>query len=206
MRILVLTLAGVWLAGCASWSTLNTDDMLAEAKERSAQTSQRNAQTHWQDETFGSLAALAGETFRGEPMTAAGEVDPDGVADIQSWAWSDDGKEIIISHGLEDGSYGGVTRIYPNGEANELAYRYVTNAGFETVGSFTLDETGGWEAMEAVEGHDTITHVRSRGYKREDGALMSEAEYLTADGWQPGHGFVYTPFDGEVPEVRAAGE
>jgi hypothetical protein len=206
MRNLILIVGSFALTACSSWATLNSDDMLGDAKERSAQTSQANAQVHWQEETFGALAGFAGETFRGEPMTAEGEPNPDGVADIQNWMWSEDGKQIIIRHALEDGSYGGVTNVYPNGEEDELAYRYVTSGGFETLGTFTLDQDGGWEAIEVVDGHETITHVRSRGYEREDGALISKADYLTADGWQPGHSFVYTDFDGDVPEIIVAGE
>lgn len=206
MRNLILIVGSLGLTACSSWGALNSDDMLREARERSAQTSQAKAHVHWQEETFGPLAGFVGKTFRGEPITAEKEPNPDGVADIQSWTWSDDGKEIIIRHALEDGSYGGVTNVYPDGEDDELAYRYVTGGGFETLGKFTFDEDGSWEAIEVVDGHETITHVRSRGYQRADGALISEADYLTADGWQRGHSFVYTNFVGDVPETILARE
>ena len=201
MRVLILMTASLALGACSSWSVLNTEDMLAEAKARGVQTSAANAQAHWQEEMFGALAEFAGETFRGVPLKLAGDLDPSGVADIQSWAWRADGRELVIWHALEDGSYGGITHITPNGMENELAYRYVTSGGFETLGTFTLDEHDGWETTETVSGHETITQVRTRSHARDDGALITEAEYLTADGWQRGHSFVYTVFDGVVPEV-----
>lgn len=202
MMRLVTTIAAITLlSGCASWNTLNSEDMLADARARSVQSSQAHVLATWQRETFGSLADFPGQTFRGEPMKADGAPNADGAADIQGWSWSADGKQIIIRHALEDGSYGGVTHVYPNGTENELGYTYVTNADFETVGTFTLAKDGSWEATEAVNGHPDITHVRSRGHVRDDGALVSKADYLSDGVWTSGHGFVYTEFDGEVPEV-----
>ena len=201
MRLVTIFAAITLLSSCASWNTLNSEDMLADARARSVQSSQAHVLAKWQTETFGSLADFPGQTFRGEPIKADGTPNTEAVADIQGWSWSDDGKQIIIRHGLEDGSYGGVTHIYPNGTENELGYTYVTNADFETVGTFTLGGDGSWEAIEAVEGHPSITHVRSRGHVREDGALVSEADYLSGGVWTSGHGFIYTEFDGEVPEL-----
>lgn len=204
MRLVTIFAATMLLSSCASWNTLNTEDVLADARARSAQSSQANVLANWQEETFGSLANFPGQTFRGDPMKADGTPNAEAAADIQGWSWSADGRQIIIKHALEDGSYGGVTHVYPNGTENALGYTYVTNAGFETVGTFTLDEDGGWEAIETVNGHATITRVRSRGYVREDGALVSEADYLSGGRWTPGHGFVYTEFDGEVPELATS--
>ncbi|MEO9971510.1 MAG: hypothetical protein ABJG15_17065 [Hyphomonadaceae bacterium] len=201
MRFFSFIIAAGMVSGCSSWSTLNTDDMLQDARDRSVLTSRAHALANWQEETFGGLAAFPGRTFRGEPMTAQGTPDTNGVADVQSWAWSEDGKEIVIHHALEDGSYGGRSLVYPKASGDELAYSYVTSAGFETLGTFTLYEDGSWESIETVEGHPTITHVRSRGYERADGALISESDYLTGNEWSRGTSFVYTEFDGDVPEV-----
>lgn len=201
MRFFTFILAVGLVSGCAAWSTLNADDMLQDARDRSVLTSEATALANWQEETFGGLADFAGQTFRGEPMTAEGMPNSEGVADVQAWEWNEDGKEVIIRHALEDGSYGGITHIYPNGVKDELAYRYVTNAGFETLGTFTLEEDGSWEAIETVDGHPSISKVRSRGYERADGALISESDYLSGGEWSRGHSFVYTAFEGDVPEV-----
>jgi len=206
MRVFTMIGAASLLAGCASWQVLNTDDMIGDAKERSARTSEANVLANRQEETFGGLAAYPGQTFWGTPTDADGTPSADALADVQGWAWSQDGKQIIIKHALEDASYGGTTHVYPNGVEDELGYTYVTNAGFETVGTFTLDEDGGWEAVEVVDGHPTISHVRSRGYQAADGTLISEADYLSDGEWSRGHGFVYRSFDGDVPALDSAGD
>ncbi len=177
------TLAAVLLAACAC---LPDAEPVAEAP---AVASRQAA--------FGVLASLAGKTWRSAP-TREGEAGP---ADISSWGWDLGGRVMINRHALEDGSYGGVTYVYENGETGSLDYVYVTSAGFHTAGSFVLGEDGSWTTEEAVTGHDTITRVRSTGRITEDGRMTMTSEYFANAEWSPGRDVVYETVDAEVPEI-----
>ncbi len=140
----------------------------------------------WQQANFGPLVELVGKTFVGR---TPGEDQSGG--DVQRWDWALGGAGLSISHALSDGSYGGETLVYRDGETDALVYVYVTNAGFRTEGSFDIGADGSWTAEEAVTGHPSITLVRSTGRMREDGVLVSSSQYLDNGEWVDGHTFEY---------------
>ena len=199
-RLVSIVVGLASLFGCAEWKTLNADKVspVGVAAPTSALKPTPAKATAWQTETFGRLTRFVGRTFRGEP-TGEGA---DTVADIQSWDWALGGAGLSIVHALEDGSYGGETLIYQDGESDDLVYVYVTNAGFRTEGSFVLNEDGSWSAEEAVTGHDTITRVRSTGEERSDGTLLMISEYLSDGDWTPGHRFIYREVFGVEPTLN----
>ena len=102
---------------------------------------------------------------------------------------------------LADGSYGGLTYVQQNQKSEKLDYVYITSAGFRTSGSFTLNEDNSWTAYEEVTGLSDIIGVRSTGRMTEDGALVSESEFETRDGWVPGHTFRYEPTSDPMPNL-----
>ena len=50
-------------------------------------------------------------------------------------------------------------------------------------------------------GLSDIIGVRSTGRMTEDGALVSESEFETRDGWVPGHTFRYEPTSDPMPNL-----
>ncbi|MEQ9504624.1 MAG: hypothetical protein RLO80_00035 [Hyphomonas sp.] len=146
---------------------------------------------------FGPLSGLAGKTWRSEPVDSAEA----GPADISAWSWDLGGRVMVNRHALEDGSYGGVTYVYENGQTGSLDYVYVTSGGFHTSGSFELGEDGSWTAEEAVTGHETITRVRSTGRIMPDGRMAMTSEYFAKGDWLPGRDVVYAPVDAAVPDI-----
>ncbi|MEL7129283.1 MAG: hypothetical protein AAGK23_07030 [Pseudomonadota bacterium] len=196
VRLISLLSVLAWLIGCADWKMLNSDTVVAD--DVAARLASRPNPTDWQQATFGVLADFPGRTFRGEPSDNSSETQ----ADIQSWAWALGGAGLSVTHALEDGTYGGETLIYQDKSSDALAYVYVTNAGFRTEGTFTLGDDGTWEAIEAVQGHETITKVRSRGRVRADDALVMQSDYLSEGEWEPGHGFVYREVFDEMPNLN----
>ena len=200
MRPILAIISICLLAACAEWGTLSQKDLLPDTTmERVKSAASQSPVTAQQRETFGVLADFAGRTFRG---TAQGADADSVVADIQLWVWGEDGRELLIKHALEDGSYGGNTVIFKDPASGKLSYTYQTNAGFSTLGEFTLEDDGSWEAVEEVSGDSDITKVRSRGHVREDGALVSASEYLTAGEWEAGHSFIYREVWQDLPALK----
>ncbi len=154
-----------------------------------------------QMQVFGPLVDLVGQRFRGEPVSASSEM----RADFQSWNWALGGAAIKVEHVLEDGSYGGVTYVYPDRQSGDLAYVYITNSGFRTEGGFRLNADSSWTAEEEVIGQGEITRVRSTGRIREDGTMLSQGTYLKGSQWVPGPSFEYAPTDAELPTLRQPG-
>ena len=201
MRILFTSLMTLTLIGCAGYEPLTTDVLVpAETMARVKAQSAIAPPTLKQRQTYGILAEFPGRTFRGEP---AGDSET-AVADYQEWAWAEDGKALLIRHALEDGSYGGDTIVRPSDEEGVLTYVYNTNAGFSTQGTFSVSPDGVWEAVEDVVGQSEVTKVRSRGHRREDGALVSASDYLKHGEWVPGHSFVYVETHADLPELQTA--
>ncbi len=199
MRIVGVLAVCLCVVGCSSWGALMQDELLPEeTMERVKAAKSRAAPTAAQKEHFGVLADLVGRTFRGEPTDASAGA----VADVQLWLWSDDGEALIIKHRLEDGSYGGDSIVTKNTETGKLSYIYNTNAGFSTRGDFVLDGKGTWEAIEEVTGNSDVTKVRSRGYIREDGAMISNSEYLKKGEWVPGNSFIYHEVWQDLPKLK----
>lgn len=182
-RRLVLTLAsGLLLTACACFPGYAPEPAAPNAAQVAA---------------FGALSELAGKTWRSEAVAGAGA----GPADISRWSWDLGGRVMVNRHALEDGSYGGVTYVYENGQTGSLDYVYVTSAGFHTTGSFELGEDGSWTAEEAVTGHDTITRVRSTGRMTADGRMSMTSEYFAKGEWSPGRDVVYAPVEARIPEI-----
>jgi len=153
--------------------------------------------TAQQADTFAALSGLVGKTWRSAPASD-GE---GGAADISKWSWDLGGRVLVNRHALEDGSYGGITYVYENGQTGSLDYVYITSAGFHTTGSFVLGEDGSWTAEEAVTGHDTITRVRSTGRLTAGGQMSMTSEYFAKGEWSPGRNVVYVPVDAKIPEI-----
>lgn len=165
-----------------------------------SQPSVETAPTAAQTEAFGPMAALAGTRWYAVPAEGSSEA----VGDVQHWYWEFGGGILAQRHALEDGSYGGVTYIFPESDDGELKFVYVTSGGFYTKGAFTLNDDGSWTALEDVDGHETITQVRSTGRIDPDGTLQTRSEYKQSGQWVPGHAFIASPTDRLVPEIMTA--
>lgn len=199
MRLILSVFLIASLAACASWGALTQEELVPDdTMERVKAAKNQGAATQAQKEKFGILADFAGHMYRGVPTEASSE----SVADVQLWLWSEDGEHLIIKHRLEDGSYGGDTVISKDESNGQLSYVYKTNAGFNTTGKFSVSPDGTWEAIEEVTGQSDVTMVRSRGHKREDGALVSTSDYLKSGKWVPGHSFVYTEVWRDLPTLN----
>lgn len=153
--------------------------------------------TEHQRETFGTLSQYVGTTFKGAPTGESTET----FVDIQKWEWGLGGNTILIRHALEDGSYGGDTHVYKSAKTGNLTYVYVTSGGFHTVGEMTPLENG-WVAEEAVDGHESITRVRSTSTIDEEGVWTMNSDYLTDGEWVPGHAFEYLETDAPLPMLK----
>lgn len=205
MKITGLAIAAsVLLVGCAEWGVMTDKSLVPDAaRERVEEVKAYAPPTAAQKARFGVLADMPGSTFVGIPMGDSSER----LKDYQKWAWVEDGNAILISHALEDGSYGGDTIVRTTDDPNELVYEYVTNAGFTTTGSFRLDhEAGTWTSLELVEGDSPVSEVESKGVMNADGTMRMTSRYLTADGWQEGHGFIYRRTYDPLPELKPAAE
>ena len=155
--------------------------------------------TPLQVETFGALTDLVGKRFRGAPADGSTEPNPD----TQSWEWALGGSAILIKHALADGSYGGDTYVYKDARTEDLVYVYITNAGFRTEGVMVVNDDGSFTAEEAVEGHPTITKVRSTSTLNADGTSSMTSEYFDGGTWKAGHAFIYSPTDEPLPRLKA---
>lgn len=185
MKQLLFPLAALGVAACT-----HTVEVPSQPAETPAATAR-------QADIFGPLADLAGTRWYAVPAEGSTEA----VGDLQHWYWEFGGNVLAQRHGLEDGSYGGVTYIYPNGETGALDFVYVTSGGFHTVGGFEVNEDGSWTAIEDVTGHDTITKVRSTGRIDPEGTLHTRSEYLKSGEWIAGHAFTGMPTDRPVPDI-----
>jgi hypothetical protein len=176
-------------AGCANTPTDSQarPDVPATAVKASAA----------QERVFGPLVALVGKRFRGTPGPGSSV----SSADVQAWSWTLGGAAIRMDHALEDGSYGGITYVYPDRQSGALAYVYITNSGFRTEGRFKLNPDGSWTAEEDVIGQGDISRVRSTGRIQDDGTLLSQGTYLKGEQWVPGPSFRYVETDEPLPSL-----
>jgi len=146
---------------------------------------------------FADLRPFVGKTFRGEG-TGTGK-----MVDVQRWEWAVGGHAVRIVHALEDGSYGGETVVFWDKARNSLIYHYFTTAGFHTQGSMVASG-GKYVATEKVEGHPTITEVRSTSTIQPDGTIATSSEYLDNGTWVQGHAFLYREAPGAVVNMPQA--
>ena len=100
-------------------------------------------------ERFGKLLNFVGNCYRATPTADSVEQ----TADIQFWSMALGGAAITIEHALEDGSYGGISYFYPKAEPAMFTYVYITNAGFHTQGTITVNDDQSFTASETVSGH-----------------------------------------------------
>lgn len=154
--------------------------------------------TDAQREDFGTLADYVGRSFKGVPTGGSTET----FVDIQKWEWALGGKAILIRHVLEGGSYGGDTYVYKDGKSDTLTYVYITTGGYHTVGEMVPNENG-WIAEEAVNGHDSITRVRSTSVVDDTGVWTMTSQYLTDGNWVSGHSFEYVSTSDPLPTITA---
>ncbi|MEO1321689.1 MAG: hypothetical protein AAFV59_01650 [Pseudomonadota bacterium] len=147
---------------------------------------------------FGSLAQLTGRCYLGTPAGDSAEQ----TRDIQHWSFALGGAAITIEHALEDGSYGGISYVYPAAEPGEFTYVYITNAGFHTQGTIVINEDQSFTASETVTGHPTITEVRSISRFDESGLTSMTSEFLDDGEWKPGPAFTHEVTTDPFPRLR----
>ena len=138
-------------------------------------------------ERFGKLLDFVGNCYRATPTGDSAEQ----TADIQFWSTALGGAAITIEHALVDGSYGGISYIYPGAEPDAFTYVYITNAGFHTQGTIIINDDQSFTASETVNGHPTITEVRSISRFDETGLTSMTSEFLDQGEWQPGPAFTH---------------
>ena len=147
---------------------------------------------------FGALNLFVNRCYKGTPTGNSAE----SVADIQYWSHALGGAAITIEHALEDGSYGGISYIYPQAEPNTFTYVYITNAGFHTQGTIIVNDDQSFTATETVDGHPTITEVRSISRFDQTGLISMTSEFLDNGEWQPGPAFTHEFYDGPFPRLQ----
>jgi len=147
---------------------------------------------------FGPLAALIGRCYKGTPTGESVEQ----IADIQYWSTALGGAAITIEHALEDGSYGGISYVYPKARSDDFTYIYITNTGFHTQGTIILDSDGSFTASETVDGHPTITEVRSATQFDESGLTSMTSKFLDDGIWKPGPGFTHEVTTQAFPRLQ----
>ncbi len=149
---------------------------------------------------FGPLAALVGRCFKGTPTDESSEQ----IEDIQYWAWGLGGAAITIEHAFTDGSYGGISYVYPKSGSEDFTYVYITNAGFHTQGTISLNDDQSFTATETVDGHPTITEVRSVTNFDGTGVTSMTSEFFDDGIWKPGPGFTHEVTTEPFPRLRTA--
>ena len=207
MRLGGILLMMTMLASCAGWGPLTQKDLLPEstmervkAEKEVFEARKAVEYVEGQKEIFGVLAEFVGHTYVGEPRGG----DKDALADFQEWSWHDERVPTLqIRHSLEDGSYGGSTIVRRNEVTGDLSYVYTTTAGLVSKGVFNVSQSGKWSAEEKVEGHESITKVRSKGNRRKDGSLVTTSEYFQDGRWVAGDAFVYRRSEETLEELLA---
>ncbi|MEM7329914.1 MAG: hypothetical protein AAF437_14310 [Pseudomonadota bacterium] len=147
---------------------------------------------------FGALHQLTNKCYLGTLMGDA--VEP--VMDVQYWSVVLGGAAIKIEHALADGSYGGISYVYPQTDSDAFTYVYVTSAGFHTSGTIVLNDDQSFTASETVEGHPTIKEVRSVSRFDANGLVSMTSEMLDGDEWKPGSGFTFEVTTGAFPRLN----
>jgi hypothetical protein len=129
-------------------------------------------------------------TFSGQDGTA--------MTDVARWEMILGGKAVRSVHSLNDGVYGGESLIYWDEAAQQLAFVYVTTAGFRTDGTMTIDGDA-FISEEVVTGDaGGVTKVRSTARILADGTMTVVSEYRRDGAWEPGHTITYV----EAPDAE----
>lgn len=144
------------------------------------------------------FAPIAGRTFTGEGTAPDGNA----VADVAHWEYIIGGRAVQATHSVNDGAYGGRTIIFYDEGAQAYVFHYFTTAGFHTEGVLEPVE-GGFDFVETISGHPTITEVRGELRFTETG-YDQFSRSLSGGEWSETGGFSYTATPGA--EVVFAGE
>lgn len=139
------------------------------------------------------FAPFAGKTWLGEGTDEEGN----DITDVSRWEFILGGRAVQATHRVQGSDYGGRTIIFYDEGAEEYIFHYFTTGGFHTQGTVEIGEGGAIQTFETVRGHPEITQVRSTIHL-EEGLMRSDSDYLTADGWIPGHSFLYRPTETET--------
>jgi hypothetical protein len=141
------------------------------------------------------LRPFLGKTFRGEFAESTPEKP---VVDVSRWERALNGNAVRILHSINRGAYGGESIVFWDNERQTIAYYYFTTAGFYTSGTMTVED-GKFVSLEKVSGDpDGVTEVRGTGIIRDDGTMLSKAEYLKNGKWVPGREVTYR----EAPDAE----
>ena len=159
-------------------------------------------------------SALAGETTEYEPMKPferfAGNIligegtDGEGgkFTDVAQWEFILGGKALQSTHRIKNGSYGGRTIFFYDEGAKSYVFHYFTTAGFHTIGSIEITETG-FSSVEKVEGHPDYAEVRA-DIAFEGEAVVISSSYIGKEGKKTDGGrIVYRAHDGPPPSFDA---
>ncbi len=138
---------------------------------------------------------FVGHTYRGEFAPD----DKGNVAiDVSRWERILDGRAIRISHSLNDGDYAGESLIFWDAKAQSIGFFYVTNAGFQTNGTGSFEDST-FVSREVVSGNaQGITEVVARSTLNPDGGMTVESFYMKGNKKVPGRTAHYVRDDNAV--------
>lgn len=130
--------------------------------------------------------------FTGKTLRSAWSDENGDHVDITKYELILIGRALQSTHRLQGGDYGGRTIFFFDEGAKKYVYHYFTTAGFHTFGS--ADFVGGaLVTEEKVEGHATISAVRSRSEFGDD-EIAIDVVYVGKDGSEtPGGRRIYKP-------------
>lgn len=191
MRGLIIG-AAIVLASCVQTPVQSTEQANTSGLDAKQVEAERS-------EKFGALFDLVGKYYKGTPTGDSSE----NIADVQYWGWALGGAAITIEHALEDGSYGGISYVYPKPGSDDFTYVYITNAGFHTQGTITLNGDQSFTASETVDGHPTITEVRSVTTFDETGITSMTSEFLDDGAWKTGPEFTHEVTTDRFPRLSS---
>lgn len=177
---LLIAFMGVLLAACA--------DASGDEKAESLNTNAVASDSIY--EPMKIFTPIAGKSWRGEGTG------PDGkpIVDVSKFEFILDGRALQSTHRLEGGDYGGRTIFFYDEAAKKYIYHYFTTAGFHTIGEITPTDEG-FDAVESVEGHPTVTEVKSSMIIEGD-VMRVETSHIDKDGAaSKGDGFIYQRID-----------
>jgi hypothetical protein len=127
-------------------------------------------------------------TWRGEFKKSTPEKP---LVDIARWDRALNGKAVRVLHSINEGMYGGESLIRWDAREKKLVYDYFTTADFKTAGTMTVTD-------KKIAAHEKVfgdaggpSEVRATIELRDDGTMVSKAEFLKSGVWEPGHEVVY---------------
>lgn len=122
------------------------------------------------------------------------------LVDTARWERALNGKAIRIIHSINDGVYGGESLLYWDKEQEKIAYTYYTTADFRTVGTLSVSGKKMMAHEKVLGDAEGAKEVRATMELREDGSMVSKAEFLKNGAWEPGHEVTYR----RAPDAKPA--